>query len=339
MWHVVSAEDPEQFQNFKAISFTSATDGWAVGEQLHAGIRTQALIEHWDGTSWAVVTVPFLDASVSLWGVDALTASDAWAVGNEAQEGQFVEQSVAMHWDGLAWTLVPTPELPESSFRDVWAAGSNDVWAVGREYPSSLIEHWDGSAWAVSPAPSADGFLTGIHGTATDDVWAVGSDGPPSSRDEAFVLHGDGSAWTKAAVPHSGTRDNALLDVWAGSTDDAWVVGTRENRVGDSKTMTEHWDGTEWSIVNSPSPGPGTTVATGVAGFAPDDVWAVGTNYGGSTYRPFIEHWNGSRWSLAPSPRLRLGGELRGIWASPSVGAWAVGSQDSLSRTLVESCA
>jgi hypothetical protein len=37
-----------------------------------------------------------------------------------------------MHWDGIAWSLVPSPNTTESqSFVDLTATGKNTIWAVG----------------------------------------------------------------------------------------------------------------------------------------------------------------------------------------------------------------
>src|SRR5262249_56203577 len=63
--------------NFKfalnAVSVLSSSDAWAVGDS--------STVLHWNGTSWAPVTIPGLPAAVSLSAVDALSPSDVWAAG------------------------------------------------------------------------------------------------------------------------------------------------------------------------------------------------------------------------------------------------------------------
>src|SRR5262245_64076726 len=53
------------------VSVLSASDAWAVGES--------STVLHWNGTSWAKVTIPV--TGVDLSAVDALSPSDVWAAG------------------------------------------------------------------------------------------------------------------------------------------------------------------------------------------------------------------------------------------------------------------
>jgi hypothetical protein len=54
---------------------------------------------------------------------------------------------------GLAWRVVPSPYIGNSSMLSAVAAiSSDDVWAVG-----DLILHWDGGSWVQVPAPAAAG--------------------------------------------------------------------------------------------------------------------------------------------------------------------------------------
>jgi hypothetical protein len=49
-----------------------------------------------------------------LWGVTALSATSAWAVGNE-NTGTFPTfrfRPLVEHWNGTAWTLTPVPSPP-----------------------------------------------------------------------------------------------------------------------------------------------------------------------------------------------------------------------------------
>lgn len=78
--------------------------------------------------------------------------------------------------------------------------------------------------------------------------------------------------------------DGILEDVAAVSSDDVWAVGID----------VEHWDGSQWSVVPSPS----VEYLFGVAAVAPDDVWAVGEQVRDSV----IEHWNGVAWTRVASP-------------------------------------
>ncbi len=94
--------------------------------------------------------------------------------------------------------------------------------------------------------------------------------------------------------PNSRTGANGLNGVGVVSADDVWVVGYYDgNSTG--RTLTEHWDGTVWTIVPSPNSGSGTNILYGIAAVSANDVWAVGYYHNGTTSQTLTEHW------MAPS--------------------------------------
>ena len=132
--------------------------------------------------------------------------------------------------------------------------------------------------------------------------------------------------WGLVASPAVG-QEGRLLAVAARSASDAWAVGQYEGVDSLQRTLVEHWNGSQWAYVNSPSPGAEDNVLQGVAADSASDVWAVGaqTSRAGVT-QPLIEHWNGSAWSVATLPSVgSLGGELTGVAAIAPGDVWAVG--------------
>ena len=76
------------------------------------------------GTSLHVVPSPFISNS-SLDAAAAIADNDIWAVGSVgAGSGPF--QTLAEHFDGTSWSLVPTPS-GNAAFFGVAGAASNDV--------------------------------------------------------------------------------------------------------------------------------------------------------------------------------------------------------------------
>ena len=69
--------------------------------------------------------------------------------------------TVIEHWNGRAWTLVPSPAF--GVLTGVAAASPSSAWAVGSwsAGPTAIIEHWNGTAWTWPPgfcaAPSGPG--------------------------------------------------------------------------------------------------------------------------------------------------------------------------------------
>src|SRR5579872_4700213 len=67
-----------------------------------------------------------------LFATSALSASDVWAVG--VQTTGSYDRTLAEHWNGSVWSIVPTPN-PTTTYSDdlngVVAISATDVWVVG----------------------------------------------------------------------------------------------------------------------------------------------------------------------------------------------------------------
>lgn len=228
--------------DFTAVAMVTATDGWATNYTEN----NQGDFYHWDGAAWSYVYGPvaFQESlavvpgsngqdiwSVGWWGqifrwdgsvwnylnstnllmlngVDALTASDAWAVGGISGE----TEGTLLHWDGANWVNVSPPATGANSYQAVTMVASDDVWAVGN---LGTIIHWDGASWLQVASPITDtltsiSMVPGSNGTAG---WAVGANGA--------MLSWDGTAWTKIASPTT----NYLLSIEMVSATDGWAVG------------------------------------------------------------------------------------------------------------------
>src|SRR5215470_5788037 len=98
--------------------------------------------------TWTVVPTPNPSGGGQnvLNAVTIVSPSDAWAVG----EGQY--ESLAEHWDGSMWSIVPSPNLQTfTDIKGVAAVSSNDVWAVGDNGDVGMTMHWNGSTWTAIP--------------------------------------------------------------------------------------------------------------------------------------------------------------------------------------------
>ncbi len=268
--------------------------------------------------------------SDSLNGVVAISLDDVWAVGVRIARG-ITQRTLAEHWDGTAWAVVPTPNpgMSSNELQAVAASSSNDVWAVGTQVSGSvlttLVEHWDGVSWTVSPSPNPspiqNQFLA-VSALSPTDVWAVGS--ILNADFMTLTEHWDGLSWTVVPSPNPGPYPENFLDAVAQSSPgDAWAVGTNTNN-NDSNDLILHWDGTSWT--QSPSPTRSFSSLAAVASLAGDNVWAVGGDLDASFHeRGRVEHWDGTQWSEVPSPPTGTG-RLDGVaFASSSLG-WAVGN-------------
>jgi hypothetical protein len=271
----------------------------------------------------------------------ALAPNDIWAVG-----GKLSRQTLAEHFDGNSWQVVPTPSPGSmSEFYGVAGVASNDVWAVGNQNAGgSVIQHWDGSSWTIIDSPGG-ATLYAVTATASNDVWAVGSD----QHQSALVEHWDGSSWSVVSSPaFTGVDSLGFASVSADASNDVWAVGFASTIRGAPFTgpAVLHFDGTSWTLINPQTQVDFTTVSGSITALSPTDVWAVGSvieayddNGNVSDSRVAIEHWDGSQWQVVPSPDPRPGGQgistLSGVAAISPTDIWAVGFPGS-SNTLTE---
>src|SRR5258707_11649263 len=133
--------------------------------------------------------------------------------------------------------------------------------------------------------------------------------------------------WTNVPSPGVGA-EGRLTAVTALSTTDALSVGQYAGADSVQRTLTEHWDGSQWKFVPSPNPGTQYNILQGVAGTSATDVWAVGYQSSASNAtQALIEHWNGSSWNAIPAPDLgKDNGQLNGVAAVTASDAWAPGT-------------
>ena len=185
----------------------------------------------------------------------------------------------------------------------------------------------------VSGATWVTNEFLGVAAVSANDVWAVGwahdPDGPPYVK-RTLVEHFDGNAWRIVASPNGlGDINSQLHSVSAASANDVWAVGATHDGNFPSRTLIQHWDGAQWSIVPSPSPDDQANELRGVTALSANDVWAVGYSFGTqseSNIDTLILHWDGLRWSEVPSPNvLGVANQLLGIAALSTNDIWAVG--------------
>jgi hypothetical protein len=244
----------------------ASDDVWAVGTYSAGNSATKTLVEHWNGSTWQVVASPNagINTSNMLTSVDAVSGTNAWAVGSS------------------------------------WTSPSSGTDAVRK----SLIERWNGTSWRVVKSPNPASFgnsLLGVAATGPNDVWAVGWKISDQGL-QSLILHYDGTAWTETAAPTVGTGGNVLTDISAVSANDIWAAGYYDDGT-QQKTLTLHYNGNSWSSVPSVSGGDGVSILMDISASSPSDAWAVGFEYQDSLkhYVPTTQHWNGLTWGAVRS--------------------------------------
>jgi len=289
------------------VAAISATDVWAVGTALEetqsGGSHLIGLIEHFDGTQWSMVPNPQSASGVELNAIQAISATDIFAVGDSHADSQ-QPNPLLEHYDGTQWTVVPLPQLKNGQtgrLNGIAIISASYIWAIGDSggvVPTAIVAmHFDGQKWRIVPVPVPSNgkvhdveFGKGVTAIATNDVWAVGN-------------------FTSSA---------------AGAV---------------QKTLTEHWDGKAWKIVPSPNTGPAGSAnrLEGVAAVSSSSVWACGQTLdtNGLGFTNLIEHWDGTSWTISPvAPGNGFAG-LSAMLAFPSGSVYAAGSDLGQNSILI----
>jgi Regulator of chromosome condensation (RCC1) repeat len=282
--------------SFSGVHDLSSTNAWAVGDWEETGSTMEnTLIEHWNGTAWAIVPSPNPGGTTS--GSDSeLTAiagtgpDDLWAAGSFDIGGLF-NAVLLEHWNGTAWSAVAPPDEDGEEFGTaVTAISATDVWVVGDEGfdEATLADQWNGTSWTVTSTPTlqstdSTNFLTGVSADGADNVWASGYEGNVNDTNFAqpYMLHWNGTSWTLTQLPDAGSEGSTLLGTTVLSPTSVWAVGRTGETDGGALTLTEHYNGTTWSISSSLDPGqlsglPQNTL-TAVGSLSSGLLWAVGT--------------------------------------------------------------
>jgi hypothetical protein len=244
------------------------------------------------------------------------------------------------------WTVAHPPytavdSVPYAPLSAISAISASDVWAVGQDSGTPLIEHDNGSAWSQRSLPSgpcsvfeADCNLTGVSADSASNVIAVGTGTIPTSAGwqvETLAYLWNGSAWTRLTVPSS-IPDGAMEHIQAFSPTDAWAVGTAPNASGTGSVVAAvQWNGTTWTQVATPLETTAGLTVNAISGDSASDIWVVGETatrgYTGGTRTSVILHYNGAAWTQVTAPD---NSGLLDVDAVSPTDAWAIAADGSV---------
>ena len=279
-----------------AVAAIATNDVWAVGFTFPCNALLQPLAMHWDGTKWSVVATPKLPFSNNaLNGVVAFASNDVFAVGFQtASNGASL--TLVEHWDGTSWKLMSSPNKNQTGnvLSAVSGTSASDIWAVGNVVAPNvpvftLVEHFDGTSWKVvsSPNPLPTGslsqnVLTSVTAVSPTDATAVGFTLDAGlQRELTMVQHWDGVSWKVVSSPNVDSNSgsfNTLKSVSAFASNNIYAIGffANGNTVGNQQTLVEHFDGSGWSILTSPTKGRAQQLNAIFALPGTADIWGVG---------------------------------------------------------------
>jgi hypothetical protein len=266
------------------------------------------------GPAWAatVTQVPAASAGTigGFTGVDAVSATDGWAVGGNGN-------GVIQRFNGTRWNLVASPDLLAGGanswalLAEVDATSAGNAFAVGQSTAASdaaktaVALRWNGSAWSRQAVPKPAGTDTefaAVKAFSASDAWAVGQTATAGSTfRKTLAMHYNGTAWAAVPTPSPGSRTNFVTAVDGVSGSDVWLAGYSlnlpyGNRIRQS--LIQHWNGSSWTQIASPNSG--STFLYDIAAVSATDAWAVGSANGGA----YVVRWNRIGWNSLAAPPL-----------------------------------
>lgn len=213
-WRVQPSPSPANTGNvLTSVAAISPSNVWAVGYTLNnLGdiVVWRTLIEHWNGSTWAVSASPDPSTQTNLLnGVAAAGPSKVWAVGTY-DDTSGVQHALIARWNGQAWT---TQASPTSAFgidlQSATAVSGTVAWAAGYTGSRTLAEHWNGRKWQIQATPdpifSADPqlALNGVAALSGSSAWAVGYSGEVYNPDsKTLIEHWNGTKWSVQSSPN-----------------------------------------------------------------------------------------------------------------------------------------
>ena len=188
-WSIVpSPNGPTGDGWLHGIAAAGPNDIWAVGEynKVNFNSPAKALALHWDGVSWSA----FVPPNPSPFGINPLKSvaargpNDFYAIG-EWETGSQGLNTFVVHWDGVAWTQVPSENMPGSGtgwnqLHDVARDSGGGLWAVGVKQTSfgspnfTLVERSNFAPAALVMTGAVSRKVHGAAGTFDIELPATG---------------------------------------------------------------------------------------------------------------------------------------------------------------------
>ena len=289
-WTIRRAAVPPGSSSFlTSVSCPAAGDCVAVGTNNSDTSAGVPVAEVWNGTQWALQSIPAPPGSSSLSGVSCAAPDACTAVGTVFGNGTHVP--FAERWDGTAWTIqaVPAPPGNGSDLNAVSCPTAGTCFAVGSGSDASgdsvpLAEKWDGTQWTVQAAPEPSGaflgYLLAVSCRGTGGCTAAGTYFTGATERILIDRLRDGR-WNvqRAPNPPPDYTMNFLQAVSCATPEGCTVAGTAEDsNIGKSVTLVLHRDHGSWAVQPTPNPASGNPSLTGLSCTPAGGCTAVGNN-------------------------------------------------------------
>jgi hypothetical protein len=241
-----------QYWVVTSVGYVASDDVWWWAQQDSA----HSAFLHWNGKTIETTTIDTTWLSV-FFNDAAIIDGRWWLVGGEGK--------VFTRSDQGTLEAIINP-VTDSSITSMWATSPDNVYfATGVEFM-----HWDGTKYTDDTTVRPNDIDGVHHSDGTDELWSSTFEAYTSDGDlmyDAYLLHYDGSTWTKSApVTSNGNEHYLFTGVHALGPDEAMAVG--------GNGMIYYWSNGAWTALQSGT----TNDLYGVWGPDADHLYVVGTN-------------------------------------------------------------
>jgi hypothetical protein len=238
-WSVVANPGIGVFGGYlEGVVAFSPTDVWADGAiyTSHSG-NAVTLIEHWNGSAWAIVPSPNVNQVFNtIYSLSATGPHDIWASGVFApsDSNHNIHQTLIEHYNGTNWSIVASPNKNafSNNTNAIAAITPTAALATGDYFDGTtfrtLAEGWNGSTWSIKPSPNHGANETDLFGMAAQSVTSAIAVGQyvPGTYAQTYAMKWNGAAWSSTTPLNVGPYDSFFNGAAAiPGTKNYWAVG------------------------------------------------------------------------------------------------------------------
>lgn len=259
-----------------SVGCSSSTACTAGGSYYDANFDQWALIQRYNGTTWASqsIATPSGALSTNVASVVCPSSTLCLAAGTYT-DSSGVSQPLVESWNGTSWRQLSVPTVAGATGTGLSAISCPSTTACtvvgsyldssGTPLPTSAT--WNGTTWTLktvaTPTGAASTFLSGLSCTSSTACTTVGYSTDRLGAVFSVIERYNGTTWSQqtAASAPGGSTGSALIGVSCTSSTHCSAVGYYLDASSVLTTFAQGWNGTTWSLQSTPNPAGSTGAA------------------------------------------------------------------------------
>jgi hypothetical protein len=237
--------EPSEYTPLKNISCSSSSACTAVGYHIVTGVESP-LVERWNGSAWAVQSVPLPAETGSAHFNDISCPSATMCAAAGYYTHGESEGSLFETWNGIQWTIASAP-TGMVVLESISCPSTSECMVIGREASNGRTSaKWNGSTWTVYSVPAPSGAVReweylDVSCASANRCTAAGKYGYSGETGLPYAVTWNGSSWGLQAVPNPGGTFTTLLGISCTTATLCTAVGWETPAAFKSTTLAERF--------------------------------------------------------------------------------------------------